>query len=750
MVSTPPVQSTAGHTTWLIVCLLVILYTIADLLFNIWTFGTPLVVFLSFLMSAATITALFRPLIGAVLAVVPMLADLVIPFDFGGPPLIIVTLMIAATAPLRIAVPVILAFSGLRIAHLIWWSEGSGRGTAFMSIFVVSLAVGLAGRWLIGHARRTRNELTRLDERVQAVRLDEREALADELSGVLADDLRATGILLDRAMPGPASLNEVGERARSSLTRLRRLVSTLRTAPDDPQDSGDLLGALEETEDLLVGHGFPVELEVAEATTLPAEFDTKALFSALRDATDHIRTHYAGGIVHIGIAATNDGATLTVAHREEDSDSPGWSRTSSLPARANQTPTPTAPPRRPLLTRINLTTIRLALTVPAAITALWWLPSLLDRSRTAAETGIGLAWLTTFMAWALASWMPRASVLLMAATALTTVQTLPAPAAFAPLDLLGIFTAAVVAANWPRALPVVPLGVFVSATWWYRDIADPFPLFATTLFTVVGMAAGLGVRHFLRLRTEHIAEYKHLLNAYNTARGAERTRLAGELHDIVAHQLSLMTMVLMAHGTSQEPADLAATQERLRHLNASAEADLATLVNLTRHGPARETDAGVAPARAAKAVAATLNNSGYIVDLDLTTALDDPDPTHQRTLSRILREATTNILRYAPHGTAVGIRLSSSASTLDLTITNRLPASPRPSHDSTGFGLIGLTERTALTGGTFSAGAFGDHWVVTASLPQTPAPRSACAAGRGPAMVQPPSGGSRRGSTRPI
>lgn len=109
MVVTASSPSTAGRATWLTLCLLVVLYAIADLLFNVWTSPTGLFLFLSLLSSAATITTLFRPLAGVALAAIPMAADLVISFDFGAAPLVITTLMMAAKVQLKTAVPVLLA-----------------------------------------------------------------------------------------------------------------------------------------------------------------------------------------------------------------------------------------------------------------------------------------------------------------------------------------------------------------------------------------------------------------------------------------------------------------------------------------------------------------------------------------------------------------------------------------------------------------------------------------------------------------
>ena len=64
--------------------------------------------------------------------------------------------------------------------------------------------------------------------------------------------------------------------------------------------------------------------------------------------------------------------------------------------------------------------------------------------------------------------------------------------------------------------------------------------------------------------------------------------------------------------------------------------------------------------------------------------------------------------------------ITASEATLGVRVVSALPSLALTNADSTGFGLIGLAERVTLTGGTFTAGPVGDHWVVAASVPRTP------------------------------
>lgn len=137
------------------------------------------------------------------------------------------------------------------------------------------------------------------------------------------------------------------------------------------------------------------------------------------------------------------------------------------------------------------------------------------------------------------------------------------------------------------------------------------------------------------------------------------------------------------------------------------------------------------PARVARVVltivgvvgVATLRHAGHEVNLTVAAAADDSDPTTQRTVSRILREATTNILRYAPPGSACDIAVTASHHWVGVTVANPLPDVSRSNPHSTGLGLVGLAERVAR------------RWHARR---RTGGPRS-----------HPPGGGRRPGSTMP-
>jgi len=97
----------------------------------------------------------------------------------------------------------------------------------------------------------------------------------------------------------------------------------------------------------------------------------------------------------------------------------------------------------------------------------------------------------------------------------------------------------------------------------------------------------------------------------------------------------------------------------------------------------------------------------------------EPPAGIQLAVYRILQEALTNAIR---HGTGdVDVRLSWYADSVQITVRNGVPPTPRQAHTERGHGLIGMRERAQLVGGTLTAEREAEGFVVHAALPIAPA-----------------------------
>jgi signal transduction histidine kinase len=208
----------------------------------------------------------------------------------------------------------------------------------------------------------------------------------------------------------------------------------------------------------------------------------------------------------------------------------------------------------------------------------------------------------------------------------------------------------------------------------------------------------------------------------NTARG-ERARISRELHDVVAHHVSMIA-VQAETARLATPGMPAAGAQQLAAIGDTARAaltEMRRLLGVLREDSGAETadrqpQPGLAQlnelldeARAVSGIGARLIVSGWL------TALD---PGVELAAYRIVQEALTNARRHAP-GAAVDVELHFASEALHVQIRDNGPGpAAGPGQPALGHGLLGMRERAAAVGGEFRAGAAsGGGFLVRATLP---------------------------------
>jgi len=245
-----------------------------------------------------------------------------------------------------------------------------------------------------------------------------------------------------------------------------------------------------------------------------------------------------------------------------------------------------------------------------------------------------------------------------------------------------------------------------------------------------GRWAGALVRRE-QARSAELVELTAVLDAQReaTAQAAvaeERTRIAREVHDAVAHSVSVMT--LQVGGLRRQLADVLADRptERevmlgIERLGRQSVEELRSLVGILRESGTGD-PAAVVPslARAAELVA-DVQAAGPPVRLDVVGEPGELPRALDVTAYRILQEALTNVLRHSPDApTTVSVRHAPDA--VELTVENepsrvRMPA-PLAGAGVGGHGLVGMRERAAMFHGTLEAGPREDGgFRVRARLP---------------------------------
>lgn len=233
------------------------------------------------------------------------------------------------------------------------------------------------------------------------------------------------------------------------------------------------------------------------------------------------------------------------------------------------------------------------------------------------------------------------------------------------------------------------------------------------VFAMFGLAV---LRQFLTLRQAQREKAEELFEAAQQARVEERNLLARELHDVLAHHLSVILLQCMAYGESEDPEELRVALTRIEKSIGDAEQELALLTNVMSEDQTVDSQALVRPTSVSCQLERNLVEAGFRPTMRVSGACDELPPITQRTLTRAMQEGATNIMRYARRGSVCSFDLGVHGGQVSLEIRSMMPNHQRSSQLSLGYGLTGIRERVDLSGGTFHAGPENGEWVVRVDL----------------------------------
>ncbi|MFJ2862845.1 sensor histidine kinase [Kitasatospora sp. NPDC087314] len=200
----------------------------------------------------------------------------------------------------------------------------------------------------------------------------------------------------------------------------------------------------------------------------------------------------------------------------------------------------------------------------------------------------------------------------------------------------------------------------------------------------------------------------------------ERGRLAREMHDVVSHQVSLISIQAGALQVSTGDPAAATTARTIRELAVRTLDELRQMVGVLRGTAGARPDAPLAPQPRLADLPRLIAESGLAADTELNPG-DRPWPEAvERAAYRTVQEALTNITKYAPEA-AVHVKVRAKGRRLRVEVRNDAPpVRPAETLPGGGHGLVGLRERAQLLGGTLTAGPTQDGgFEVRAELPAT-------------------------------
>lgn len=253
-----------------------------------------------------------------------------------------------------------------------------------------------------------------------------------------------------------------------------------------------------------------------------------------------------------------------------------------------------------------------------------------------------------------------------------------------------------------------------------------WPVFAVALgllavLVLIGLNRGAGRALVAALRQEAQSARREQDARIEQARLAERTRIAREMHDTLAHRLSLISMHAGAleYRTGLDAETIRSTAGMLRDTAQKASQELRTVLTVLREGPSDtspqpdlESLPGLVDTARAAGTDITLNVAPQLLHPEVDQL---PDAT-SRHLYRVVQECITNAQKHAP-GHPVSVDLAGGPGQ-GITITASNPVSgPPPPPSTAGLGLVGLEERARLAGGSFEAARHPGRWITTVQVP---------------------------------
>ncbi|CAL9482515.1 sensor histidine kinase [Streptomyces sp. enrichment culture] len=277
-----------------------------------------------------------------------------------------------------------------------------------------------------------------------------------------------------------------------------------------------------------------------------------------------------------------------------------------------------------------------------------------------------------------------------------------------------------------EALALTALVTWVLQGWIGARDYQSTGLLAVILSAVV-VVLGIALRGRREARAE--LEQQTTLTAEERARRTlleERSRIARELHDVVAHHMSVISIQAQVapHLVKDPPDELRENLAGIRQNAVEALTELRRVLDVLRSehpAPGERADAPQPTLGRLEALVENTRAAGLTVTTEVTGDRRPLPPGVELSAYRIVQEALSNVLRHAPGATA-HVTLAYGPHALRVQVVNTAPTREAPPSAGARHGLLGMRERAVMLGGTLTAGPWsGRGFRVEARLP-VPAP----------------------------
>ncbi|GAA4570431.1 sensor histidine kinase [Planotetraspora kaengkrachanensis] len=255
------------------------------------------------------------------------------------------------------------------------------------------------------------------------------------------------------------------------------------------------------------------------------------------------------------------------------------------------------------------------------------------------------------------------------------------------------------------------LFIVVYAGWLIPNPRGWFHNTAFAAFLLLTMTSS----EFVRIRRERLAERERVAREESRRQASEeRLTMAQELHDVLAHNISLIHVqaATALHLLDDHPEQARTALTTIKQASKDVLTEMRGVLSLLREGAPRSPTAGM------DRVNELVERSGLPVGVEVTGAVRRLPAGTDRAGYRIVQESLTNVARHAP-GAGVTIRLSYGPRAFGIVVEDDgAGAAPAISGLGSGNGIPGMRERAAALGGSLTAGPLpGAGFRVEAVLP---------------------------------
>jgi signal transduction histidine kinase len=256
-------------------------------------------------------------------------------------------------------------------------------------------------------------------------------------------------------------------------------------------------------------------------------------------------------------------------------------------------------------------------------------------------------------------------------------------------------------------LVVVAVAVAVIVS---RDFSGAAETIAGIAVVLLAAALGASVRYRAAAREQLVVQ----------AKLQEREQLARELHDTVAHHVSAIAIQAQAGLVLARSSSLSGATEALETISGEAARTLAQMRTMVSALRERRQQPATAPqGRIADIEGLAAGGTDALrIEVRLRGDLTNLPPAVEGAVYRVVQESITNAKRHAQQANRVEVEVTGDTGGVRLTVRDD-GVRTAPADNQSGFGLVGMTERVTLLGGTLTAGPGPERgWSVQAVLPR--------------------------------